>query len=94
MTIAELQAYVGCPRSVGETHHTMRDELMHTSWQDAMGELAGWWWAITSGDVVIAMGFTVGDRDARDRELALAHDVARVLWAAIRPRDVDNLELN
>lgn len=72
MTVAELQAYVGAPARTGATYQCERGEHLVTAWEDPLGGGAGWWFAITRGECVVAMGWTSGTRRDRDIEIARA----------------------
>ena len=56
------------------THRFERHMLDHTEWgwRDSIGEESGWWWAISSGDRVCAIGWTSGDHLARNEEIRRA----------------------
>ena len=43
-----------------------------TSWADQLSGEQGWWFALTSGSTLIAIGWTLGDRSDRDAEIARA----------------------
>lgn len=80
MTLEELQAYVGCPRTHSTYYLEHRGALDITAWEDTMAGERGWWYAVTrpSGDheIVVAIGWTAGRERDRDREIEIACKLA------------------
>ena len=74
MTLAELQAYVGAPPVPGATYTEQRGDVLVTAWEDAIAGEPGWWFALTRGRYIIAMGWAGGDE--RDRNIAIARKLA------------------
>jgi len=72
ITLEQLWAHVGRPRTPGAIHRTMRGDVAVTSWADQLSGEQGWWFALTSGSTLIAIGWTLGDRSDRDAEIARA----------------------
>lgn len=68
MTLDDLRAFTGV-RLGGELRIRCRGKLVETSWQDPV---TGWWWALTSDDYVIAMGWSTSDTRDRDTDIARA----------------------
>lgn len=79
MTLAELQAYVGAPPVKGDAYFAQRDGLHVTAWEDELSSSPGWWFAVTRPcglhEVIVAMGWSAGDR--RDRDIEIATSIAR-----------------
>lgn len=67
MTIAELRAIVGASTEL--QRRELGGGLDAASWHDPMGGVDGWWWAVVEGELVHALGWTSGDRLARDIEI-------------------------
>lgn len=82
MTVAQIQAYVGAPAHPTETYQLARGDILETAWAGAMDGLDGWWFALSRGRAILALGWTAGSRRDRDIELGralTAHAVAGVV---------------
>jgi flavin-dependent dehydrogenase len=82
MTVAQIQAYVGAPARPTESYQRERGDILETAWAGAMDGTDGWWFALTRGRAVLALGWTAGSRRDRDIELSralTAHAVAIVV---------------
>lgn len=78
-TLADLQAYVGVPATRGAAYRKTRGHLVEHAWEDTFAGSSGWWVAITHRDLVVAIAWIAGTREARDRELARRLSMARSL---------------
>lgn len=74
MTLAEQQAYVGAPAVPGATYTALRADVLVTAWEDTLSGEGGWWYALTRGRIIIALGWTAGAR--RDRDIEIARKLA------------------
>jgi len=72
MTLETLQAYVGASSSRTETFRRSNGELTEWGWRDTMSGSDGWWWAVTHGERVLAIGWTGGDHLDRAAEIRRA----------------------
>jgi hypothetical protein len=90
VTLAELQAYVGCPQVRSTYYLEHRDGLDVTAWGARLGGRAGWWVAVTvpAGDgheFVAAVAWVSGGAKSRDEEVI--HLVGRVLAKHAKPTE-------
>lgn len=68
MTLHDVQAYVGC-RLGGESYQRSVDALITWGWRSTMQGRSGWWCAVTLGDVVLEVAWTIGGANQRNEEL-------------------------
>lgn len=71
MTLAQLQARVGTPAGRYQTYRRTNGELIEWGWSDTIGQ-RGWWWAVTSGERILASGWTIGGANQRNTEILRA----------------------
>ena len=71
MTLEHLLGLVSDAEPPRITDRFERQLETHTEWgwRDAIAGESGWWWAITSGDRVLVLGWTSGDDLIRDEEI-------------------------
>lgn len=81
MKLADLQAYVGADASIDTaTYQHTNGQLIEWGWRDAMNGLDGWWWAVTAGEYLLAIGWTAGD------ELERGEEIRRAVIQHVKPR--------
>lgn len=80
MTLADLQAYVGAPSLGGDTFQRVNGQTIEWGWRDEMNGLDGWWWAVTAGACLLAIGWTAGD------ELERGEEIRRAVIRHVKPR--------
>lgn len=68
MRLHDVQAYVGCPFG-GESYRRAVGALVTWGWRGTMQGRPGWWCAVTLGDVILEVAWTLGGEDQRDEEL-------------------------
>lgn len=89
MTLAQLQAYVGCPNVRSTYYLEHRNGLDVTAWQAALAGRAGWWVAVTipcgEHEIVAAMAWVAGGIKSRDEEILIL--VGRTLAKHARPEE-------
>lgn len=75
MTVADLAAYVGAAPNT-ESFSRPRGDVVETAWRGEVSGVAGWWFAVTRGNRVLAIGWTAGNK--RDVALELASAIAKL----------------
>ena len=92
MTLAELQAYVGCdaPRPTYYLEH--RDGLDVTAWEAALAGAAGWWVAVTvpcgGHEIVALVAWVRGGVKSRNEEIRFLVERALAKHARPQPDEV------
>lgn len=69
VTLAYLQGYVGRPLIGGESYRHTVGEFATWGWRDLLSGRRGWWVAVTLGDVVLELAWTIGGASQRNDEL-------------------------
>lgn len=83
MTVAELHAYVGAPRPGTEIRQRAIG-LESVAWPARCDDRDGWWWVVTRGDDVLALGWT-SEGDLRRDIIVAAALVAGQRGAPVLP---------
>lgn len=72
MNVRHLMSLVGAPPVRAEVYRRANGELTEWGWRDTLAGELGWWFAVTSGERVLALGWTLGGAKERDDEIRRA----------------------